>query len=241
MAIRRNPTFRFDYFLRSLPIDLLARRCEQLMKGAEKEVEQLERKARELAGLPIEPMDDNDNLPSIELPKFRVLQRHRRIGASLQAENDKKELEKQVAEIEDQIRLLQSKLKAINEGSVKIYHDAEDISSTQIKARDISENDEDLRAEHYDAAMARPNDAPAGAHGPKGKFVEFPQYDGIEHPGEWKKPFTLFCHQKRKDVKLQLDHAERKDKVSFVAFDMSCKHVSLTYSFRNAAESEQSP
>lgn len=199
------------------------------MKGAEKEVEHLERTARELKGLPTEPENDKEKLPSIELPRFRVLHRQRRIDASLQAEKDKKELEKQVTEIEDQILLLQSKLKGINEGSIKFSPTAEEVMPVQGKVRESSERDEDLRAEPPDATMSRNNDS--GALGPGGTFVEFPQYDGIEHPAEWKKPFTQFCNQKRKEVKLQLDPAEKKDKVSLIALIVLCKQFSNPYSF----------
>ena len=79
MAIRRSPDFRFDYYLRSLTIDALGRRCEQLMKAAEKEVEQMEKKAREDAGL--SASDENGQAdkigtepstesPPIKLPRF---------------------------------------------------------------------------------------------------------------------------------------------------------------------------
>ena len=73
MAIRRNPAFRFDYFLRSISVDLLGKRCEQLMKAAEKEVEHLERQAREHAGLPVEPGEDGKPLPPIQLPEMSIM------------------------------------------------------------------------------------------------------------------------------------------------------------------------
>jgi exonuclease VII small subunit len=217
LAIRRNPRFRFDYFLRSLPIDVLARRCEQLMKGAEKEVEHLERNARELAGLPTEPEKDGEKLPSIELPSFRVLQLQRRINASIQAEKAKKELEKQVADIESQIRMLQSKLKAINEGNMNVVGGSEAVASTVNpvrKVREVMEREEELKIVDSEAMLSRTKQS--GAIGPGGSFVEFPQYDGIEHPAEWRKPFSHFCNQKRKEVKLEMTSVDRKDKVSFL-------------------------
>jgi hypothetical protein len=39
MAIRRCDRFRFDYFLRSCTADNLGKRCEQLMRAAESELE----------------------------------------------------------------------------------------------------------------------------------------------------------------------------------------------------------
>lgn len=51
----------------------------------------------------------------------------------------------------------------------------------------------------------------AGAAGPGGKFVEFPEYGGEEEPYENKKAFTLFCKRTRKEVKNSLDPQERKN------------------------------
>ena len=74
MVIRQNPKFRFDYFLRSLPIDLIGKQCEQLMRAAEKEFEQLEEKAREEACLPVE-VEEGAELPPIQFNSFRDMQR----------------------------------------------------------------------------------------------------------------------------------------------------------------------
>jgi len=136
MAIRRSPNFRFDYFLRSLPTDMVGRRCEQLMKAAEKEVEQLEKKAREEAGMVVEEEKREDNqtnadssvagenegsgkktseLPPIELPMYKVAQSRRRIEEKKAAESKRKELESKVEEIEEQMRQMQNKLKDLQE------------------------------------------------------------------------------------------------------------------------------
>ena len=78
LAVRRNPLFRFDYFLRSLPFDQIGKRCEQLMKFAKQEVEHLEKQYREDHGLPTEPETEGAVLPPVELPTFRILQEERR-------------------------------------------------------------------------------------------------------------------------------------------------------------------
>jgi len=122
MAIRRNPNFRFDYFLRSLPTELIGRRCEQLMKAAEKEVEQMEKRSREEAGIVVEEekkgendIDCNADLPPIELPSFKEMRIQMRRKAQLDAEAKRVELEGKVEEIEDQMKAMQGRLKALNE------------------------------------------------------------------------------------------------------------------------------
>lgn len=128
MAIRRHPNFRFDYFLRSLPSELIGRRCEQLMKAAEKEVEQLERKAREDAGMITEEekkegSDGEGNvqmqepLPPIELPDFRTLRAQRRREAQREEEAKHQELETKVAEIDERVKEIRDRLKVLNEYS----------------------------------------------------------------------------------------------------------------------------
>ena len=128
MAVRRSPNFRFDYFLRSLPSELIGRRCEQLMKAAEKEVEQLERKAREDAGLIAEEekkgesdedgiSQEAESLPPIELPKFKVLRAQRRMAARQEEEAERQQLEEKVFEIEQQMREIQDRMKVLNEYS----------------------------------------------------------------------------------------------------------------------------
>jgi exonuclease VII small subunit len=184
LAVRRNPNFRFDYFLRSLPVDLLARRCEQLMKAAEKEVEQLEKKVRELAGLPTETPDSDESLPPIELPKFRVLQKQRLIEARIQAERDRKELEEKVAEIEVQIQLAQDRLKSLNEGSM-LYSpdDLEGTTASSDKVLQGRTKSASIVAEEESVAESGEKSSENGAKGPRGKFVEFPEYDGIQRSG----------------------------------------------------------
>jgi SWI/SNF-related matrix-associated actin-dependent regulator of chromatin subfamily A member 5 len=126
MAIKRHPNFRFDYFLRSLPTELIGRRCEQLMKAAEKEVEQLEKRVREESGLAtgeenngnkdsVESDDLPCALPPVELPSFKVLRAQMRQRALREAAAKEKELEAKVEDIEEQIRNAQERFRVLNQ------------------------------------------------------------------------------------------------------------------------------
>lgn len=127
MAIRRSPNFRFDYFLRSLPSELIGRRCEQLMKAAEKEVEQLERKVREDAGLLTEEEKKGESdgegtvqaqpPQPVELPDFRTLRVQRRLEAQREEEAEHQQLEGKVVEIEQQMQAIKDRMKELNEYS----------------------------------------------------------------------------------------------------------------------------
>jgi hypothetical protein len=210
MAIRRNPNFRFNYFLRSLPVEQLARRCEQLAKAAEKEVEQLERKVREDAGLPVQPEKAGDTLPPIELPKFRDLQTRQRNEKREKITQDRHELETKVNDLESQIRDIQNQLQVLNEGSTiaRVSPDHDD-QVARLKRNGVQNKQE--RPSQTGSAFQTEDDN--GAPGPDGAYVAFPLYDGGEEPAEWKKPFTQFCNRTRKAVKASLDPDERKDKV----------------------------
>ncbi|KAL3909677.1 MAG: hypothetical protein SGILL_007994, partial [Bacillariaceae sp.] len=113
MAIRRSPKFRFDYWLRCLPIDAIGRRCEHLMRLALKEVDQLERKAREDAGLPVEA-EDGKELPPIVLPKFKEMQKKMRQEREEKRGKEKEVLEKKVDELDAQIKAIQDRLKFLS-------------------------------------------------------------------------------------------------------------------------------
>lgn len=212
LAIRRSPAFRFDYFLRCLPVELLQRRCEQLMKAAEKEVELLERQAREDAGLPVEAVNEGEELPSIELPKFRVIQAQQRKRSTERAAEERKKLEANVEELEAQIRAVKARLGELNEGS-GIARVSPDNQESEGRGRDSMEPKEDQSSQVPESPELENED---GALGPDGEFVAFPEYDGSEEPPEWKKPFTHFCVHTRKQVKASLDPADRKDKVRLV-------------------------
>lgn len=298
MAIQRSPNFRFDYFLRSRPTELIGRRCEQLMKAAEKEVEQLERKAREDAGLITEyekKGDSNAKETAIELPDFKTLRTQRRVAAQQAEDAEQQQLEEKVFDLEQQIREVQDRMKVLNEysrettqpaasaefpddllpeltsliaksgthsiafisnnfaadhsGRVSKKKIASKINDIAVKEKREEEGDMKpswyLRSEYENlldvdtlqylrlakeerlrmgaetgeanqqryADGAEGGDNEAGAMGPDGDFVPFPEYDGVEEPKECKKAFTHFCNGTRKQVKKSLDPSMRKDKV----------------------------
>lgn len=115
MAIRRSPSFRFDYFLKSLPTELVGRRCEQLMKAAEKEVEHLEKAIREDAGLVSEAGQKEGDLAQVEIPQFKVLRARWRKKEQEEAELKRIELESKADEIEAQMREVQERMKMLNQ------------------------------------------------------------------------------------------------------------------------------
>ncbi len=115
MAIRRSPSFRFDYFLKSLPTELVGRRCEQLMKAAEKEVEHLEKSIREDAGMVGELGQTESDQTPVKIPKFKVLRARWRKKEQEEAELKRIELESKVDEIEAQMREVQERMKMLNQ------------------------------------------------------------------------------------------------------------------------------
>ena len=311
MAIRRSPNVRFDYFLRSLPSELIGRRCEQLMKAAEKEVEQLERKAREDAGLDTEDekkCDGDGNsqaaLSPIALPKFKTLRAQKRSAAQREEEAERQHLEEKVLELEEQIRVIQDRMKKLNEysrektselvpsaefpdellpelanliaksgpasivfisnsfaddhpgqvskkkimakiGDIAVKEKREEEGDTkpcwyvrteyahlldvdtlqylrlarEEREHNIEEKDREAsNCSHVDgdaSVNGEEGKEEAGAAGPTGEFVPFPEYDGLEPPREFKKSFTHFCNGTRKEVKRSLDPTLRKNKVRF--------------------------
>lgn len=209
MAIRRNPKFRFNYFFRSLPVDQLVRRCEQLAKAVEKEVEQLERKAREDAGLPTDPANEGDSLPPVELLPFRIFRKQQRKERREKAQREKKELEAKVEDIDSQIRDIQQRLRAINEGSTiaRVSPDREEPSPSHKERSESEQRGPALPEAADDSQREHENGCMVGS-----SFQEFPEYDGSEEPLGWKKPFTLFCIRTRRGVKASLEPSDRKDK-----------------------------
>eukprot|EP00580_Thalassiosira_gravida_P020027 CAMPEP_0201664602 /NCGR_PEP_ID=MMETSP0494-20130426/6012_1 /ASSEMBLY_ACC=CAM_ASM_000839 /TAXON_ID=420259 /ORGANISM="Thalassiosira gravida, Strain GMp14c1" /LENGTH=911 /DNA_ID=CAMNT_0048143393 /DNA_START=1 /DNA_END=2736 /DNA_ORIENTATION=- len=207
-AIRRSSNFRFDYFLKSLPPETIGRRCEQLMKAAEKEVEFMEKQAAE------EAEEEGRTLPpgEIKLPMFKELQAKKRAEALKSRDKERVALEQNVSDIEKQIQQIQRALREEDgvqtldtffrsnteqsESSAKSYGRLDD----KIKKRKAGDSD--------DEGEGKSNGAP----GPDGDFVEFPEYDGEDEPNENKKAFTLFCKNKRKEVKRSLSSSERKNK-----------------------------
>ncbi len=122
MAIRRSPDFRFDFFLRSLPTEAIGRRCEQLMKAAEKEIEHMTKKAREDAGFVEEEKKENspnesNMLLDVELPRFKDMKEAKRKEEKEETEMERKQLESKVEEIESTIEEIQNRLKVLQKHS----------------------------------------------------------------------------------------------------------------------------
>jgi SWI/SNF-related matrix-associated actin-dependent regulator of chromatin subfamily A member 5 len=193
MAIRRSPKFRFDYFLRSLPIDMIGRRCEHLMRAALKEVEQLEKKVREDEGLPVE-VEDGSEPPPVVLPKFKDMQKRIRQQKTERREKEKIILEKKVEDLEAQITEILDRLKALSK-------DPEASKENRRTSNNAPNSEEPVVFDESKAAL-----------GPDGEVAEFPEYDGSDPPKEPKKTFALFCNKMRKQVKASLNLEERKEK-----------------------------
>jgi SWI/SNF-related matrix-associated actin-dependent regulator of chromatin subfamily A member 5 len=214
MAVRRSPKFRFDYFLRSLPMEVLGRRCEHLMRAAEKEVEQLEKRAREEAGLPVEA-EEGTTLPPIQLPSYKEMQLTLQLRNRQETKNEKKQLEQKVEEIETEIKQIQERLKELSKkGASDDLKENRHNSPSKKRPRPPDDVLEEDRKEDVIKTDAIKPDEARGALGPDGDFVEFPEYDGAEAPRDPRKAFTHFCVSARKEVKAALDRGERKNKVS---------------------------
>jgi hypothetical protein len=184
------------------------------MKAAEKEVEQLEREAREAVGFVCGPEPESESFPPIELPPFRVLQKQRYLAQRSNAEKERKALEEKVAEIEAQIRAAESRLKALNDDSFAAMPEASaDPESVASRSKsDVSAVEKVTSASDL-VVSASVHEESMGAMGPGGEFVEFPPYDGSEPPTEWKKAFTQYCNSTKKGLKASLSPEDRKNKV----------------------------
>eukprot|EP00804_Cyclotella_cryptica_P021885 CCRYP_000846-RA/>CCRYP_000846-RA protein AED:0.28 eAED:0.28 QI:206/0.85/0.87/1/1/1/8/1264/1475 len=192
-AIRRSSNFRFDYFLKSLPPEAIGRRCEQLMRAAEKEVEAMEKQAMEEAERAGQPLPPGE----IKLPMFKELQAKKRADAEKKFAEERVSLEKNLADIEKQIRQVQ-----------KALHDldgVQPISKFFPSQTERNRNNNTLDEKNKKRKISDPEveeEKEGGAIGPDGKFVSFPDYDGKEEPQENKKAFTLFCKATRKDDRI---------------------------------------
>ena len=183
------------------------------MKAAEKEVEQLEKVAREAAGIICEPDQDAKTLPVIEIPPFRVLQKQRHDAQRTKADKERRELENKIAEIEAQIRDAQSRLKALNDDTI-VSNDR-----TTPNEKILSHNKSEPSGSKNSSKRSGKKSVTIisdGAVGPDGDFVAFPIYDGTSPPVEWKKPFTQYCNHTKKDLKESLPPDQRKNKVSSI-------------------------
>lgn len=182
------------------------------MRAAEKEVEQLERHNREMAGLAVEPIE-GDVLPSVELPKFRVIQKRMREANKESRESERRQLHGKVDEIEEQIGALQDRLKALNSGlRVSSPLPNEDPPSKKLHRNQTASDHTKARSADLGIPSMTCSESQEGTIGPEGTFLEYPEYDGREPPVAWKKPFTHFCVHTRKEVKSSLEASERKDK-----------------------------
>ena len=198
MAIRRSPKFRFDYYLRSLPLEMIARRCEHLMRLALKEVDLLERKAREDAGLPAEA-EEGQELPPIVLPKYKEMQKKMRLERMEKREKEKEVLEKKVDELDAQIKAIQERLKYLSNPEAHAENGR-------------SSNPAPVVVPEEEAEPQPAFDETEAALGPNNEVIEFPEYDASEPPKENKKTFAWFCNKNRKEVKASLNPEERKNK-----------------------------
>ncbi len=120
MAIRRSPDFRFDYYLKSLPTDAIGKRCEQLMRAADKEVEQMEKHARQNLSNEDNIDKNEDSLSPVVLPKFWEIKTMRRKQADDDFKKERLQLEEKVEEIESQMEDIQNRLKELNQYSIEI-------------------------------------------------------------------------------------------------------------------------
>ena len=197
---------------------MLGKRCEQLMRAAEKEVEQLERKAREQAGLPVDPGEDGKPLPPIELPEISVMREQMRVSRKKKVEAERHQLAEKAAELEGQMKEVQDRLKALNESGFDLGSPTRETSEKVIEVPASEKENHRIALSEKEAPeesmgeTEQSNDK--GATGPDGDFVEFPPYDGTEVPKDPKKAFTHFCLHTRREVKASLDPSERKKKVS---------------------------
>jgi len=191
------------------------------MKFAEKEVEHLEQKVREEAGLPTEPGDDGKPVPPIELPEISIMREQIRRSTRKETELERQKLEEKVSEVEVQIKEVQEKLKALNKPDYESATLAREsfqrrLETAASEKENVSRNSESIEKINEEASVAAAEVSQSnekGAPGPDGDFVEFPPYDGSEPPKECRKAFTHFCMHTRKEVKASLDLSERKDKV----------------------------
>jgi SWI/SNF-related matrix-associated actin-dependent regulator of chromatin subfamily A member 5 len=208
MAIRRSPKFRFDYFLRSLPVDVLGRRCEHLMRVAAKEIEDLEKKAREAVGLPV-VVDEGLELPSIDLPAYKELMRQERAMRKEKMEKERVQLEQSVEELESNMKEIQDRLKELSRDM------PEDQEEKLVRNGGITVKKRPRSMEESSSTLEEPLEAGKNqnyALGPDGRHHDFPPYDGSEPPKEPRKAFTHFCINTRKEIKMSLESSERKDK-----------------------------
>jgi hypothetical protein len=190
------------------------------MRAAMKEVEQLERNAREDAGLPVEP-EEGAELPPITLPRFKEMQKQMRSKRLEERKNQEEALTQKLAEIEAQMDEVQSRLKSLNKEpdayKENISRNGDSSENRRKSIRASAASSTAVVAAAAVTAEEEPIDETKGALVPDGEFVEFPEYDGSEPPKEPKKAFALYCNRNRKKVKASIDPEElTKEKVNGV-------------------------
>jgi predicted metal-dependent phosphoesterase TrpH len=169
------------------------------MRLALKEVEQLERKAREDAGLPVEA-EEGTEMPPVVLPKFKEMQKHMRLERMEKRAKEKEVLEKKVDDLEAQIKEIQDRLKTLS--NPEAYKENRRMLNNP--APNVVPMEEEEPQPVFDESKA--------AIGPSGEVLDFPEYDGSEQPRENKKTFAWFCNKNRKEVKAALNPEEGKNK-----------------------------
>lgn len=206
MAIRRSPKFRFDYFLRSLPVDVLGRRCEHLMRVAVKEIEDLENKARETLGLTTDA-EHGKELPQVELSSYKDLMDKDRARKKEQTEKERSQLEQNVEELEKKMKTIQDRLKELSRDIHDDQYRATQSKATPLKKHPrLSEKQSGAEEEEFVPENS------SSALGPDGNQHQFPDYDGSEEPHKPRKAFQHFCKVERVKVKHALDPSERQNK-----------------------------
>ena len=185
------------------------------MRFAEKEVESMEKQTVE------EAEKEGRTLPpgEIVLPNFKELQAKKRAEAEKKFLEERAMLERNMSDIDKQILQIQKALRD--------FDGVQTIDSFFVKTDKVESNhrrEESKKSRLEDVTKKRKTSFDnereckgAGAVGPDGDFVEFPEYDGQEEPHESKKAFTLFCKRTRKEIKNSLSPSERKDKVCISA------------------------
>jgi len=176
------------------------------MRAAEKEVEAMEKQLLE------EAEREGRSLPEgeIKLPMFNELQAKKRAVAERKFAEERASLEKNLSDIENQILDVQKALNQLDGvQSIKSFFQKKKDTALPVAPQT---DERSKKRKNSDVLVEEVREG--GALGPDGKFVPFPDYDGVEEPHENKRAFTLFCKSTRKEVKYSLSESERKNKVS---------------------------
>lgn len=155
---------------------------------------------------------EGETLPpgEIKLPMFKELQAKKRADAQKKFLEERVALENNLTDIEKQIQQIQKALNDVDGvQTIDSFFKPKAEPQKKPKPKEAESGKKRKSEESDDGGEGKS----AGASGPGGDFVEFPEYDGEEEPNESKKAFTLFCKKTRKEVKKSLSPSERKSKV----------------------------